>query len=451
MAVTPAELRRLADDGSTVFAPYASETPPIAEHDYVQEEWVATGVEDGHAYATTVLVRRPRDRARFSGTVVVAPLHFHGIEPIWIYTAAYLLRSGHAWVEVAAQKTTLDLHVKPSNPDRYADLDIDGPDSGDLDLALHLDDPEANNAFWSDLVRRNRATSTILAQVGAALRGSEGPFAGLEVRSVLLAGHSQTGSVTSYFIEDAHDQQRREGGSAVYDGFFPTGFPYKPFRDIGVPVVQVMSDGDVSLPDYSFRPGYEGRAYRREDSDEPGDRYRLYELAAVPHMGTRYAPFDDLALWQAQHGEDAAGDGAVFGSRMNSLPHFELFSVCLDHLVRWVEEGTIPPRAERLEIGPDGLFTKDEHGNTRAGVRCVQLDVPHATFHANLLRADGTPTWLTVGCEEPFAAEQLRALYGDKAGYLERFSHRLDELVTEGWLLPDDAAAMRREAEKLDF
>jgi hypothetical protein len=116
-----------------------------------------------------------------------------------------------------------------------------------------------------------------------------------------------------------------------------------------------------------------------------------------------------------------------------------------------VEEGTVPPRAERLEIGPDGLFTKDEHGNTRAGVRCVQLDVPHATFHANLLRADGTPTWLTVGCEEPFAAEQLRALYGDKAGYLERFNPRLDELVTEGWLLPDDAAEMMREAEKLDF
>src|SRR5215212_2666529 len=149
MTVTPAELRRLPDDGTTVFAPYASETPPLEEHDYVEEEWVATGTEDGRPYATTVLVRRPRDAARFSGTVVVAPLHAHGIEPIWIYTAPYLLRSGHAWVEVTAQKTTLDQHVKPSNPERYADLGIDGPDRADFDLTLHLDDPEANTTFWS--------------------------------------------------------------------------------------------------------------------------------------------------------------------------------------------------------------------------------------------------------------------------------------------------------------
>ena len=69
----------------------------------------------------------------------------------------------------------------------------------------------------------------------------------------------------------------------------------------------------------------------------------------------------------------------------------------------------------------------------------MQLDVPHSTYHANPLRADGTPSCLTVGCEEPFDAEQLRALYGDKAGYLERFNHRLDELVAEGWLLAEDA------------
>ena len=186
--------------------------------------------------------------------------------------------------------------------------------------------------------------------------------------------------MTSYYIEETHDEQRRDDGSPVYDGYFPSGFPYDAFHDVDVPIVQVMSEGDVALPEYSFRPGYGSRRYRRADSDEVGDRYRLYELAGVPHMGTRHAPFDDVSLWQSTHGDEAAKEDVTIGPRMNSLPHFELFAMGLDHLVRWVAEGTVPPRAERLEVGPDGFFAKDELGNTRGGVRCVQLDVPHSTL-----------------------------------------------------------------------
>ncbi len=412
---------------------------------------MASGVENGRAYATTVCVRRPRDVARFSGSVIAEPLHVHGIAPIWIYTAPYILRSGHAWVEITAQKTTLDMHVKPSNPARYDDLHIEGPDSSDFDLDPRLGDPATAGDFWSELIRRNRASSQILAQVGAALRAPHGPFAGWDVRNVLLTGHSQTGSVTSYYIDEAHDEERLDDGASVYDGYFPSGFPYDAFHDVDVPIVQVMSDGDVALPDYSFRPGYGGRKYRRDDSDEPGDRFRLYELAGVPHMGTRQAPFDDISLWQSQHGEDAAREGVALGPRMNSLPHFELFAMCLDHLVQWVANGTVPPRAERLEVGPDGFFAKDEHGNTRGGVRCVQLDVPHSTYHANPTKPDGTPSYITVGTEESFDAEQLGALYGDKPHYLEQFDRRLDELIGAGWLLSDDADEMRREATQVEF
>jgi Alpha/beta hydrolase domain len=451
MTVTPAELRLLPDDGTSVFVPYATETPDLDDYDYVQEEWIARGTEDGHPYATTVRVRRPRAVTRFSGTVIAEALHVHGIAPIWIYTAPYLLRSGHAWVEITAQKTTLDMHVKPSNPARYGDLDIDGPDTADFDPNPSFDDADFASTFWTELVRRNRAASAILAQVGAALREPGGPFDGWDVRNLILAGHSQTGSVASYYIEEVHDQQRRNDDTPVYDGYFPSGFPYEAFHDVDVPIVQLMSEGDVAVPGYAFRPGYGDRRYRRTDSDAAGDRYRLYELAGVPHMGTRYAPFDDVALWEVTHGEGATKEGATLGPRMNSLPHGELFAMGLDHLVRWVDEGTVPPEAERLDVGPDGFFTRDEHGNTRGGVRCVQLDVPHSTYRANPVTTDGTPTWVTVGNDEPFAEEQLRSLYGGQADYVERFGRRLDELVRDGWLLADDAEAMRREAEGVEF
>src|SRR5262249_15219752 len=154
-------------------------------------------------------------------------------------------------------------------------------------------------------------------------------------------------------------------GSSIYDGYFPAGFPYEPFHDVDVPIVQVMSEGDVALPDYSFRPGYGARKYRRSDSDHRADRYRLYELAGVPHMGTRYGPYSDVSLWEASLAGEDEREGITFGPRMNSLPHFELFAMSLHHLVEWVANDTIPPRAERIEVGRDGFFAKDQHGNTR--------------------------------------------------------------------------------------
>ena len=152
-----------------------------------------------------------------------------------------------------------------------------------------------------------------------------------------------------------------------------------------------MSDGDVALPDYAFRPGYGDRHYRRDDSDEPGDRYRLYELAGVPHMGTRYAPFDDLSLWQATHGEEAAKEGRPRAAHEQPAP-----LRALRHGARPPGavggEGTVPPRAERLEVGPDGFFATGRARQHPGGVRCVQLDVPHSTYQANPVTADGTPS-----------------------------------------------------------
>ena len=227
MIVTPATLRSFPEDGSPVFSPYATETPSLDDYDYVQEEWIAIGDEDGRPYATTILVRRPRDVAHFSGMVIAEPLHVHGIAPIWIYTAPYMLRSGHAWVEITAQKTTLDMHVKPSNPDRYGALHIEGPATADFDPNPRLGNPDTAELFWSELERRNRATNSILAQVGAALRASPGPFEGWDVADIILAGHSQTGSVTTYFIRDAHRRAAASGRRACLRRVFPVRLSFR--------------------------------------------------------------------------------------------------------------------------------------------------------------------------------------------------------------------------------
>jgi hypothetical protein len=266
------------------------------------------------------------------------------------------------------------------------------------------------------------------------------------VRDVILAGHSQTGGVVTEYILNGHDTDRLADGSPVYHGFFPSGAPGVTFGPRDVPIVQVLSEGDISDPN---RPGREGRKYRREDSDEPGDRYRLYELAGVAHMGTRYPPYSDNAMWQ----NDPLGTAGSVpkGAPMNSLPHGELFSMGMHHLVRWVADGVTPPRADRIDVGADGLFTKDDVGNTRGGVRCAQIDVPRLRYFANPgVRDDGVPAFGVVGIEEPLGHDELGRLYENHAGYVERFNRRLDELVEQGWFLPEDAEDSRNEAAKAE-
>ncbi len=442
MTVTSATLSQPPATGQP-FAPSGAFRGTIEEFDYIEEEWFASGEVDGHPYTTSVFVRRPRDKSKFSGTVLVEPVHAASAAPVWIYTSLYQMRSGHGWAAVCSQKSPLEAFVKPSSPDRYASLEIwsDAPPLEGSPLGLPRE-PEARQARMEHMRKVNALSTPILAQVGAALAGGEGPFAGFDLRHVILTGHSQTGGVVTDYIVNGHDAYRHADGAPVYHGFFPSGAPSVQFGPRDVPIVQVLSDGDISDPN---RWGREGRGYRRDDSDDASDRYRLYELAGVAHMGTRYPPYSDNAMWQ----NDPIGTAGSVpkDAPMNSLPHGQLFSMGLDHLVRWVADGVTPPRADRIESGPDGLFSKDECGNSRGGVRCAQMDVPRLKYLSNpSVGENGVPAFGVVGIEEPLEPELLEKLYSDHADYVGQFEWRVDDLVVKGWLLPADADEMRDEA-----
>jgi len=445
MAVQPATLSSPPEGAGSPFVPTGAFQGSLEEFDYIEEEWFADGEVDGHPYRTSVFVRRPRDAARFSGTVIVEPLHAASAAPMWIYTNTYNLRSGHGWACICSQKSPLDAHVKPSNPERYATLDIwsDAPrEPGGMGMAVPRD-PAAWQARMELMRRINALSAPILAQVGAALTDDPGPFAGYDVRHLILVGHSQTGGVVTEYILNGHDAHRYADGSPVYHGFFPTGAPSVQFGPRDVPLVQLLSDGDISNPN---RPGREGRGYRRDDSDEVQDRYRLYELAGVGHMGTRYPPYSENAMWQ----NDPLGTAGSVpkDAAMNSLPHNELFNMGLHHLVEWVANGVTPPRADRIEVGPDGLFAKDECGNSKGGIRCVQMDVPRLTYFSNPgVDEHGVPQFGVVGIEKPLPKKTLGKLYKDHDDYVERFNTRLNELIGEGWYLAEDAEQLRKEAE----
>ena len=213
-------------------------------------------------------VRRPRDAARFSGTVIAEPLHVHGIAPIWIYTAPYILRSGHAWVEITAQKTTLDMHVKPSNPaalrgpaHRWARHRRLRPDP-------RLGDPDARAAV---LVRADTPESRRQHHPRPGRRRApepEGPFDGWTI-----APRPRRALPDRQRDQLLHPGRARRAAPgrrlARLRRLLPLGFPLRRVPRRGRADRAGHERGDVALPDYSFRPGYGGRRYRRDDSDEP--------------------------------------------------------------------------------------------------------------------------------------------------------------------------------------
>jgi hypothetical protein len=470
MEVVPARLYRTDVNEGEAFVPLGESLARPRDIDYREEEWFASGTDDGgRPYLTQVYCRVPADPARFSGTVIVEPLHASGVGGLFMSTSPYVLRSGHAWICVASQKSSLDAYMKGSQesalhgppkahkPKRYEELEIhsDVPlpavslpgqerrDRTDSEEPAEMPNP---GELMVQLMRYNHASDAILAQVGLALSQAAAPLEGLDVQSVILAGHSQTGHVTSSYIVNSHEPRRRPDGTSIFDGYFPAGNPTHRFGPRDVPVVQIMSDGDIAT---TMRWGTsELRPHRRPDSDDPDDRYRLYEIAGIAHVGTRYPPMNNAQFW------DSIGDPAhtvLPGSTMNSLPHDALFSVCLDHLVQWVAKGVTPPRAERIEVAPDGFFAKDEFGNPKGGVRCVQLEVPRAAYYSSPPGPAGHQTFGLVGIEVPFDKATLNKLYTGKDDYLEKYNRRLDELLAERWLLPEDANEMRNEAIKADI
>ena len=189
MTVTPAALSRpQSGEGSAPYVPPGDYRGRLDDFDYVEEEWFATGEADGRTYTTTVFVRRPRDQKRFSGTVVVEPLHAMGAPPIWLYTSDYIMRSGHGWAVIASQKTALDAHVKSFNPERYESLAIEAdpppPDAPEVDaLNLPVGDPAKMAAFFAEMQRQNQRVQHDPRSGGRGDRGVGGPVRGLGRRA----------------------------------------------------------------------------------------------------------------------------------------------------------------------------------------------------------------------------------------------------------------------------
>jgi hypothetical protein len=218
----------------------------------------------------------------------------------------------------------------------------------------------------------------------------------------------------------------------IYDGFLPTSNG-STIQRIDVPMIQVPTLTEVAG----------GNATARQDGDEPGNQFRVYEFAGMAHIDSR-----DAAAYYPD----------PCRLPISRFPMAAYMSVALHHLWQWVDKGTVPPRAERILVdrfeGTDGsLMALDEYGNARGGIRNPYVDVPAKKYgvrnsgavppirnaHPFLAaRGDAAHNQLCglAGYEQDLTQAQLRKLHRNAKEYQSKVAKRYDELVKAGWALP---------------
>ncbi|HVY66401.1 MAG TPA: alpha/beta hydrolase domain-containing protein [Gammaproteobacteria bacterium] len=384
-----------------------------AHFHYKTTEYFVSGTADGKPYTTRMVVRQPMEDARFSGLVLAESMHVSGAAHAFEFTAAYVMSSGHAAVEIL---TTSPDQFVAQNAKRYE--------------KLRIADGQQNE---------------IIAQVGALVKSDRGPLGKLHVRKMVMSGSSMSSGTLANYLP-AHMVFRTPDMQRIFDGFMPTSYGGT-IREIDVPLIQLptMLEEETNVP-------------RRQDSDEPGKQFRLYEFAGVGHVDSR----DNVRL----HPNPCV-------KPLSTVPLQAYFSVGLYHLLRWVDQGIVPPRAPRVLLDRDtsndgSMMALDANGNPLGGIRTPYVDVPTAKYSASNTAASplipnpsayvaangmqGAQVMCRLSAyQEPYSKEKLKELYGTKRDYVRKVEARLQELEKKGWSLPLYHDVIMGDAAAVDF
>ena len=387
-------------------------------------------------FFTRLLVRRPADEARFSGTVLVEWLNVSGgldAAPDWMYTHTHLIRRGHAWVGVSAQRAGISgggivegVSLKKAHPVRYAQLEHPGDQ-------------------WS---------YDIYSQAARALRDADGPLAALsrgDPLRLLGSGHSQSAAFLVTYL-NAVDQLAQEydgflirgrgGSGASLDSGFHPGAPRRAGGerirdDLRVPVIVLQTETDVALLGG-------GRAA------QPDARLlRNWELAGAAHGDTYlfFASTHDDGYLDPQRLAEMMKPTASLpigetGSVINSGPqHHYVACAAVECLNTWAGGGPSAPTAPRLNLAETGReFVRNPLGIATGGIRTPWTDVPVATLSGTGQSGGGVFAFL-FGTTRALAPADIAQLYpGGQSDYRAKFEQSLDAAIAAGFLLSDDRA-----------
>ncbi len=427
------------------------------------------------SYTTRMLVKRPINPDKFSGTVIIEPLNPSAgfdIAGVWDRSSNYFVRNGDVFVGWTSKSVTVNA-LKLWNPTRYAALN--------WQYAPFV--PGGNSGVYDGI------TFDIAAQIGALFKanGPGSPTHDVNVERVFEAGFSQDGSFTFTQADVFHALELMPAGGPIYDGYVPGGTGGPSNIDFGlttagalppsdprhqmqprdVPVIHINTETEVALGAVGGLP------YRRPDSDASNDRYRLWEVPGASHVSndlnvdviTLTLDFVELVRitvatspplgcthMQFISGPPVGVPGVV---DPNTFPFSNVANAAFADLSAWVVSNVPPPRADRIQLANTmpATIARDAFGNALGGVRTPFLDVPTATYsptdtvaHVSLFSG----FCILYGYNVPFSRSTLDSLYRNHGDYISQVVRETNDLVKEGFWLQPDAQTVKTNAAQAD-
>lgn len=415
---------------------------------YVQHEYLATGtatdykaqgelggdgkwtfVPDTTAdFRTRIVVRRPENPDKASGTVVVEWLNVSGgidANPDWVSFSDEMARKGHTWVGVSTQHIGIEGGPVLVAVPGFEDLVGKGLKAMDPERYGSLKHPGDGYSF------------DIFTQVARAMRAGGAVIGGITPRTILAAGESQSAiALTTYY-------NGVQPITKAFDGFFAhsrafAGLPLvaagkaadlvgamtqsKPttFRnDLAAPVLDLQAESDVIGVLNSY-------AVRQPDSST----FRLWEVAGTAHAD--------------QHLLGPVAKSLDCGAPVNAGPMYLVAGAALRSLDTWVRTGQAPPEAPRLDVtaGEAPAITRNGDGIAEGGIRTPPVDVPVKVLSG---ASGGSQELICIllGTTKPLAAGRLAALYPSRDAYEKQYAAATDEAIKAGFLLEEDRDAIK--------
>lgn len=424
----------------------------LSPHAFVEEEYFLSGTagtwesaepgspERGRsalAYRTRVLVRRPARAVLASGTTHVEPLHPHldaGLS--WNALAPHFLRRGDAWVGVTVFPQVAGLMRERIDPARYGSLIVPG---GGTEWDVFSDALTA--------IRRGDIPGLVASRVVISGWSATGSFCRVFAREGFATARGGLADAVAIFISSGG------AGSAGYPALSSTSTPIatddprRTIRDVGLPTFEILSETESETH----------RRQLRDDSDDPGDTYRLYQIAGSAHIEDwpSAAPTHEPALRAS--GVDLPPI-AVREKRTDARTDL-VARALVDRLVETLD-GRTPPRGPRFayaegDVPERRMLRRDPDGNVAGGIRPPWITAPLAAYSPHGTPAEAAsagPDWTPladrdlaaglVGTMTAFPSSEVERRYASEQDYRARFTAATRDLVTAGFLLAEDAAEL---------
>lgn len=458
-AVSTTLLPVVPGDVETRSTPFLAWYQDLSKVGYVEEEYLVEGranvyeyidnaaqrpevrVQTGDVpYVTRILVRKPRNPARFNGTVLVEVLNatagWDG-DPIWYGTYDYITRSGAAWVGVSTKPVTVnflrDRWGRAPNPTRNASR------YGSLSMP-------AFGQVWD-----------MLTQIGALLkadRNATNPLRHYDVERLIMVGYSQSAAYQVTYANSFHEMSRQRNGQPVYDGYFiaaggasakdvtaatsaTENLPRSDLRNllrVDAPTIRLQTQTEiVNFPSFPTR---------QTGPDSPWLRY--YEVAGGSHVD----------VWRDREGGQALvrdlGLPPSFcpapANPKNPLRTSYYEAAAIHNLNRWIAHGVAPPASRLMELTttPSGTFAlaRDVDGNVIGGVRPPELQAPIGAY----LESNTGPGFCGLyGGFRAFPDTRIAELYPTRGAYVSRFVRAVADDVRNRYLLPVDGLQLLKD------